>query len=129
MADKGRFLAVTSILLSLLPVIAAYQCHGVLLCYLLISRKRQQVAMLNAANRDVFMILANKVRPLSFEPSRGPRGDEYGNFSISSTLSSDHTHFVYFFSLSFFWIKSESLDTFRFFPPDCESLFLSSPDV
>lgn len=37
------------ILLLLLPVIAAYQCHGVLLCYLLISLKRQQVAMLNAA--------------------------------------------------------------------------------
>ena len=51
------------------------------------------------------------------------------NLSISSTLSSDHTHFVFFFSLPFFWIKSESLDTFRFFPPDCESLFLSSPDV
>ena len=49
MADKGRVLAVTSILLSLLPVIAAYQCHGVLLCCLLISTKRQQVAMLNAA--------------------------------------------------------------------------------
>ena len=30
-------------------VIAAYQCHGVLLCYFLISRKRQQVPMLNAA--------------------------------------------------------------------------------
>ena len=49
MADKERVVAVTSILLSLLPVIAAYQCHGVLLCYLLISGKRQQVAMLNAA--------------------------------------------------------------------------------
>lgn len=49
MADKERILAVTSILLSLLPVIAAYQCHGVLQGYLLISRKRLQVAMLNAA--------------------------------------------------------------------------------
>ena len=45
--EKGC--AVTSILLSLLPVVAVYQCHGVLLCYFLISRKRPQVAMLNAA--------------------------------------------------------------------------------
>ena len=49
MADKGRVVGVTSILLSLLPVVAVYQCHEVLLCYLLISRKRQQVAMLSAA--------------------------------------------------------------------------------
>jgi len=49
MADKGRVVAVTSILLSLLPVVAAYQCHGVLLCYFLSSRKRQQVARSKAA--------------------------------------------------------------------------------
>ena len=42
-------MAVTSTPLSLLPVIAAFHCHGVLLCYFLISRKRQQVSMLMAA--------------------------------------------------------------------------------
>ena len=34
-----------------------------------------------------------------------------------------------FLLFALFWIKSESLDSFRFFPPDCESLFLSSLDV
>lgn len=128
MADKGRIVAVSSILLSLLPVIAAFQCHGVLLCDILISRKREQVALLNAAmeynkalarlrhvkrriirrrrfqrkpgrtdqwwrnlfegrmeesewkknfrmDRNVFMVLANEVRPF-LQPSRGPRGDD-----------------------------------------------------
>ena len=52
MADEGRVERVllgTAILLPVLSFIAALQCHGMLLCSLLIARQRQQVAMLNAA--------------------------------------------------------------------------------
>ena len=146
MADEGRFVAVTLILLSLLPVIAAYQCHGILLCYLLISRKRQQVTMLNAAmeyNKALARVRHVKrriIRQRRFQRKPVHRltsvysdwrsasksipwksqVDLYSrtNLSIPSTLSSDHTHFVFFFSLCFFWVNSESLDIFRFFPPD-----------
>ena len=48
MADNQRVLLGAPILLSVLPVITAFQCHGMLLWYLLIARQRPQVAMLNA---------------------------------------------------------------------------------
>ena len=44
-----RVLLGNVLLLSVLPVFAALQCHGMLLCYLLIARQRQQATMLNAA--------------------------------------------------------------------------------